>query len=76
MGKYKTIKIPTEAYEKEKQRINEINRKLKTLVKGNVAPVKMTQYFKLRSLKPVFIYDDELVDYFGRNKKGGNFSLI
>ena len=76
MASYKNVRIPIEAYNKEKLRLEELNRKLKELTKNkNMKTIKMTQYFRLRSSKPMFVYDDELVNYFAKKKKGG-FSLI
>lgn len=77
MKRYKNIRIPVEAYDKEKIRMNEITNKLKVLLKGeHTKPIKMTQYFQLRANKPVFIYDDELINMFSKRKKKGGFSLI
>lgn len=77
MKRYKNIRIPIEAYEKEKLRMNEISFNLKTLLKGEkVKPIKMTQYFQLRANKPVFVYDDELINMFSKKKKRGKYNLI
>ena len=77
MKRYKNIRIPIEAYEKEKIRMNEISTNLKKLLKGeNVKPIKMTQYFQLRANRPVFIFDDELINMFSKRKRKGGFSLI
>lgn len=65
----KTIRIPVEAYQKEKMRLDEINKKLKQLTKNqNFKDIKMTEYFKLRSSKPMFVYDDELLNRFAKKK--------
>lgn len=74
MARYKSIRIPIEAFEKEKIRMNEINSKLRQLVKGSKT-LKMTQYFQLRASKPMFIYDDELINLMSK-KKRGKFNLI
>ena len=73
--RYKSVRIPIEAYEKEKLRLEAMNRKLKQLTK-QTNKIKMTQYFKLRSSRPIFIYDDELVNYFSNKKKGGKYSIL
>ncbi len=73
--KYKNVRIPIEAYQKEKIRLDELNRKLRELTKNPKRKIPMTQFFRLRSSKPIFIYDEELINYFAK-KKNGRFNLI
>ena len=71
--KYKVVRIPIEAYLKEKAKVEQINIRLKELIK-NKRNVKMTQYFNFRAGRPLFIYDDELVNFFGKSKR--RYSLL
>jgi hypothetical protein len=68
MKKYKLIRIPTEAYEKEKRKANEMNNRLSEITK-KPRRIPMTQYFKFRAERPMFIYDDELINYFTKSKR-------
>jgi len=72
--KYKVVRIPIEAYLKEKQRVVQIEDRLKKIKKKNVK-VKMTDYFRYRANRPVFIYDEDLVNQFNTKKYKRGFSL-
>jgi hypothetical protein len=69
MKKYKVVRIPVEAYLKEKSKADEMNKRLSQLLKKNKR-IPMTSYFKFRAERPMFIYDDELLNYFGKSKRG------
>lgn len=65
--KYKIVRYPIEAYARDLQRKNEINKRFNELTK-KTKKIKFTDFLKLRSQKPMFAYDDELINYFGKNR--------
>ena len=57
--KSKIIRIPLEAYEQEKRRKLEMELRAKQLI-GKPVKLSFADYFRLRTSKPIFIYDEEL----------------
>lgn len=65
--KYKVVRMPIEAYLKEKNKADEMSKRLQQLLKKSKR-IPMTSYFKFRADKPIFIYDEELVNLFSKSK--------
>jgi len=73
--KSKIIRIPLEAYEKEKLRVMDMQNRIRTLTNEPVR-IRFADYLRLRASKPIFIYDDELLNFFKKKKQTRRFNLI
>ena len=59
--KSRIIRIPQEAWEKELKRKNEMELRAKQLT-GKPIRLSFADYFRIRTSKPIFILDKELVE--------------
>lgn len=73
--KYKVVRMPLEVWLKEKSRKDEINARLTQIQKKQIH-IPFTDYFRFRTNKPMFIYDDELINAFGSKKKQRGFMSL
>lgn len=75
MKKYKIIRMPLTAFLRDKQRLETIRQKVSKIT-GKPSRIKMTQFYSFRSEKPIYIYDEELLDFFGKRRKKSNGRFV
>ena len=67
MARYKPVRMPIEAYNNFNRKGKIIEEVLKKYYKNK--NVKRTDVLKFYSQKPIYIYDDELINFFVKNKR-------
>lgn len=71
---YKNVRFPIDSYLKEKRRMEELSKRF-SQISGKKKNIKFTQLLELRASKPMFIYDDELVNFFSK-KSTKRYSIL
>lgn len=72
--KYPSIRFPEDAFRefmKKQKVLEDLNKKLKFKKK-----IYFTDTLKFFSQKPVFVYEDELTNFFRKKKKNGGYRFL
>lgn len=72
--KYKSVRIPDEAWFDLNKKKNVAETILKSELKKPSAKIKFTDFMRYFSKKPTYFYNDEIVNYFFKKKKRRKYS--
>lgn len=71
--KYKMVRVPEDVFEDWKKRKNKIEQRLK-MATNKPKKVSLTNVLKFYGKKKIYLWDDEVVNFFNNNKRKNKFT--